>query len=502
MDRYEYSTLEVDTEAQSRNQYAETASQYPEVNHHATEHLNYPEVVSGGGVAGGLPYKADIDRTPPEAVQVAETPAEGEKALVPPERRICGMKRKVFWGVLIGAIILIVAIVVGVTAGVVTTRKAVDAADSDSSSGSNGSAGSTSNETALYANTNIATANFTDGLGNENYLVVYQLNNKAIYMSAWNSSNKEWVVSAVVDGNTNNLGLDSVREGTALAIDVFAYDNSNRDIHVYWQLPDSGGLSTIKALSYLDAKGVTTAAVMPAANWVDSKAANTYISTAGSALISYGKQCDLCNQYTYLYFQSSDGIREASYQNDTTGWNSATSGIEVDLSGPSDNSSMAQAHAAAATTDGHRSMNIFYRSTTSGLSQIVNGDGRYVGHYLGRDVGPDTNIAAFSTGFNETSSGWSEPLGFQVLTADPDSDDGVQLTYYKGSSWTKADSQVKSLSDCKARATMTANRARRIYCLVGTGDNTTIAEYEWKGDPDDTSTYSSYNKVGTVVTSV
>ncbi|XXH01876.1 hypothetical protein Hte_008238 [Hypoxylon texense] len=497
MDRYEYSTLEVDTEAQARNQYAETTSQLPEVNQSATEHLNYPEVVAGSGTA----YKPDIDRTLPEAVHVTET-TEGEKAaLGPTENRICGMKRKVFWGVLIGAIILIIAIVVGVTAGVVTTRRAVSASDSDSS-GNNGSAGSTNNETALFANTNIATANFTDQYGNENYLVAYQLNNKAIYLSAWNSSNKNWVVSAVVDGNTNNLGLDSVRKGTALALDVFAYDNTSRDIHVYWQLPDSGGLSTIKALTYTNDKGITTTAEMPAANWIDSEAANSYISTAGSALISYGKQCDLCNQYTYLYWQTANGIREASYQNASLGWNSDGSTIQVDLSGPSANSSLAQAHAAAATVDGHRSMNIFYRSTAGGLSQIVNGDGRYVGHYLGRDVGPDANIAAFSTGYNETSANWPEPLGFQVLTADPAADDGVQLTYYEGGAWTKAGDEVASLSDCKARATMIANRARRVYCLVGNGTNTEIVEYEWRGDPDDTSTYSNYNRIGTVDTTV
>lgn len=271
---------------------------------------------------------------------------------------------------------------------------------------------------------------------------------------------------------------------------------------MYWQLPDSGGLATIKALTYSNSKGVSTTSSIPAANWVDSAAGNSYISTAGSALISYGKQCDLCNQYTYLYWQTSNGIREASYQNASLGWASDNNVIQVDIEPPSDNSSLAQAHAAAATTEGHRSMNIFYRSTTSGLSQIINGDGRYVGHYIGRDVGPKTTIAAFSTGFNETSQNWAEPLGFQVLSMDPDATDGVQLTYYKGTSWTKASSQIQSLSDCTNRTTMVANHARRIYCLVGTGNNTEIVEYEWQGDPNDTSTYSNYNKIGSVVTTV
>ncbi|KAI0835893.1 hypothetical protein F5Y06DRAFT_274696 [Hypoxylon sp. FL0890] len=502
-DRYEYSTLEVDTEAQERNQrqYAETAAaaQLPEVNQHANADLNYPEVVGGDAPRKG------IDPTLPEAVYTPGT--DTEKIIITSEPRICGMRRKIFWAVVIGAVIVIVGIVVGVTAGVVTSRHGVSNSNSDSNSTSDqdGADGTTNNATALFANTRLATTNFTDEFGNENYLVAYQLNNKAIYLSAWNSSHKSWVVSPIVDGKTNNLGFDSVRKGTSLALDVFAYNTSSRDIHVYWQLPDSGGLSTIKALTYNSDKGVSTQSTIPAANWVDSAAGNSYISTAGSPLASYGKQCDLCNQYTYLYWQTSTGIREASYQNSSTGWYSDNNVIQTEagMSPPSENSSMVQAYVAAATTDGHRSMNIFYRSTTSALSQIVNGDGRYVGHELGRDIGAQTTIAAFSTGFNETSAGWSEPLGFQVLTMDPAANNGVQLTYYKGGNWTVTNDQVQDLSDCTALGTMVANHARRVYCLVsGSGNSTEIVEYAWQGNPDDTSTYSNYSRIGTVVTTV
>ncbi|KAI1103720.1 hypothetical protein F4804DRAFT_218646 [Jackrogersella minutella] len=489
-DRYEYSTLEVDTEANTRYQNQYTDSQLPEVNQSATEHLNYPEVV------GHYAPKADIDRTLPEAVQVPETK---EVVGIPPaEPRIWGMKRKIFWAVVIGAVVVIVGIVVGVTAGVVTSKKS----DSSSDSSSDDAAGSTTNPSAVYASTSLATANFTDEFGYENYLVAYQLNSKALYLSAWNSSFKQWVVSPIVDGKTNNLGLDSVRKGTALSLDIFEYDTSSRDIHVYWQLPDSGGLATIKALTYNANKGVTTQASIPTANWVDSAAGNSYISTAGSGLASYGKQCDLCNQYTYLYWQTATGIRVASYQNSSVGWDSDNSVIQVDLASPAENSSLVQAHAAADTVNGHRSMNIFYRATTNALSQIVNGDNRYVGHYLGRDIGAGTTIAAFSTGFNETSTNWTEPLGFQVLTTDPTANDGVQLTYYKGSTWTASSDAVTSLSDCTALNTMTANHAGRVYCLVANGTDADIMEYAWQGSPNDTSTYLNYNKIGAVGISV
>ncbi|KAI1139288.1 hypothetical protein F5Y05DRAFT_403832 [Hypoxylon sp. FL0543] len=496
-DTHDYSTLEVDTEAQERNQkqYAETtaAAQLPEVNQYANKDYSYPEVI------GGDTPRKGIDPTLPEAVQTPVT--DSEKIITTSEPRICGMRRKIFWAVVIAAVVVIVAIVVGVSAGVVTSKHNNSA--SDSNGDQDGAGAVTNNATALFVSTSLATANFTDEFGNENYLVAYQLNNKAIYLSAWNSSHKSWVVSPIVDGKTNNLGFDSVRKGTALALDIYAYNTSSRDIHVYWQLPDSGGLSTIKALTYNSEKGVSTQSAIPAANWVDSAAGNNYISTAGSSLASYGKQCDLCNQYTYLYWQTSNGIREADFQNASTGWYSDNNVIQVDIASPSVNSSMVQAHVAAATTDGHRSMNIFYRSTTGALSQIINGDGRYVGHELGRDVGAQTTIAAFSTGFNETSQGWSEPLGFQVLTIDPAANNGVQLTYYKGDSWTAATNQVQDLSDCTALETMVANHARRIYCLVSVnGNGVEIVEYAWQGNPDDPSTYSNYNRIGTVATTV
>ncbi|KAI1086593.1 hypothetical protein F5B19DRAFT_501186 [Rostrohypoxylon terebratum] len=490
IDQQDYSTLEVDTEAQNRHlaEEAARAAQAPEVNQHATEHYNYPEVVTGGAP------KLDIDPTLPEPVQIPEKDSAGVGATAAAASpKICGIKRKFFWTLLV-AVILVIAIIVGVTAGVVVTKKN----KSDSSSNVDDSTDSTVDATALYAKTNLATANFTDEFNNENYLVVYQLNNKAIYMSAWNSSQKTWVVSPIVDGKTNNLGLDSVKMGTALSLDVFAYSNSARDLHVYWQLPDSGGLSTIKALTYTSDKGVTTRSPLPAANWVDSAAGNSYISTAGSSLVSYGKACDMCNQYTYLYWQTSAGIREASLQNASIGWYSDTNVIAADAAAPSGNSSLAQAYAAAATTDGHRSMNIFYRATTSALSQIINGDGRYVGASLGRDIGPDTTIAAFSTGFNETSANITDKLGFQVLTMDPAASNGVQLTYFKGGNWTSASNEVSSLSDCKERRTMVANHAQRVYCLVSSGSGVEIVEYAWEGDPDDVSMYSNYNKIGTV----
>ncbi|KAI0006718.1 hypothetical protein F4779DRAFT_549035 [Xylariaceae sp. FL0662B] len=497
-----YSTLEVDVE---RNHFAEVGgTPLPEVNRNADADLHYPEVVSNSNASGGVSggggsplYDVKVDSTPPEVVG-AVPPATPIKP-VAAEPRICGVKRKIFWAMLIGAAIVIVAVVVGVAVGVTTSRTRNSTIDS---SGQNEAS---INGKALFTGTDLASANFTDEFGNENYLVAYQLNSGAIYMSAWNSSNSKWVVSPVVDGSDADRSLDSVRNGTSLSLDVFRINETSRELHIYWQLPPGGGFTTINSLVYEAKWDVSTTAKLPTSNWANSGAGNNYVSLARSPIVSYGKQCDLCNQYTYMYWRVEDGVREASLQTQTGGWQSENDAISVGgLEAPSSNSSMALAHAGALTTKGHRSMNIFYRASTSGLARIINGDGMYNGDYLGREIGPNTTITAFSTGFNETGDNFPQPLGFQVLTMDPDADDGVQLTYWKGNSWTSRGGQVDALADCKPRGVMAVNQGRRIYCLVDAedGGGVEIVEFAWKGDPSDTSTYGNYDRVGVVSTAV
>ena len=52
------------------------------------------------------------------------------------------------------------------------------------------------------------------------YIIAYQLANRAIYISIYNTSHGEWVVSPVVDGSTD-VSLDDVMDGTSLGIDVY-----------------------------------------------------------------------------------------------------------------------------------------------------------------------------------------------------------------------------------------------------------------------------------------
>jgi hypothetical protein len=269
-------------------------------------------------------------------------------------------------------------------------------------------------------------------------------------------------------------------------------------VTLYYQT--NGSTATIKSVEYSHTNKLSTTSAVPSANWKPVAAASGFNSLPGSSLAAYGKQCEWCNQYTYFYWQGPQGIFSA--MDSGNGFNTAET-VDVDTA-PSTNTSMALAHSGTLTGDGgailRRSINLFYRSTTSGLTQLRIGNGMTVPRYVGRDIGPRTNFAAFSTGFNESDSDNPTPLGFQVLSIDPDANDGVQLTYMKDAAWKAATDEVADLADCQAKATMAVNTGRRLYCLVDSRKDAgvKILEWAWQGDPSDTDTYLNWEKVGAV----
>ncbi|KAI8625134.1 hypothetical protein F5Y19DRAFT_451034 [Xylariaceae sp. FL1651] len=497
--RDEYSTLEV-AEPHQYGQYPEVApshsGQYPEVApSQLPESYGYYE-----------PHKTE-QTTPqtystyPEVVDNGANSKSAAGAESSPQAKICGIRRKYFWFALAASILIIIGVVIGVVVGVVTNRSSSSSHNVGGNGTGEGNGPGASNATSpsavtIYENTRLASANFTDMYGYDNFLLVYQASNYSIYMSAFNSSNNKWVVSPVVDGKDGNVKL-----GTSLALDTFWQGtDASPDVTLYYQT--SGPTTTIMSVSYSHKDNLSTTSVAPSANWKSVAAASSFNSLPGSSLAAYGKQCAYCNQYTYFYWQGAQGIFSA--EDDGSGFNNAA---VVDVTtAPSANTSFALAHSGTLTGDQNailrRSINLFYRSMTSQLTQLRIGNGMNVPHYVGRDIGPLTNFAAFSTGFNESNSDNPTPLGFQVLSIDPDGNDGVQLTYLKGNDWTAATDEVTDLADCQAKATMAANIARRLYCLVDSGGNAgvQIMEWAWQGDPSNTDTYLKWKKVGAVNT--
>ncbi|KAI1117214.1 hypothetical protein F5Y14DRAFT_403563 [Nemania sp. NC0429] len=486
-------------------------------------HGDYPEVVPPSAPEAHGYYSPKLEQTAypspsttlitanpyptdPEVAYNNNAGADGSKGA-----KICGIQRKYFWFALAGAVLIIIGVVVGAVVG--STRHnsgtAAPSGAQDANNGSGSGSGSGNNNTdnnnnddnnndagppklTLYEDTRLASANFTDAFGHDNFLLVYQLSDASICMSAFNSSNKEWVVSTVVNGT------EGIKLGASLALNTFWQGSNSPDISLYYQGNDSA--ATIKSLIYSSSEGLSTTSVAPSANWQPLGAAGGLNSLSGSSLVSYGKQCEFCNQFAYFFWQEQQGIYMAQLSGSSvTGANL----IDVQVE-PSANTSMALTYSGTLNGDSgailRRSINLFYRSTTSGLTQLRIGNGMNVPSYVGRDIGPRTQLAAFTTGFNESRSNNPTPLGFQVLSIDPDVDDGVQLTYLKDGKWTAATDEVKDLADCRAKATISVNTGRRLYCLAKPvdGAGVEIVEWAWRGDPSDTDTYTDWGKIGTV----
>ncbi|KAI1180790.1 hypothetical protein F4777DRAFT_573446 [Nemania sp. FL0916] len=513
-DNYTYSTLEVATEndrirhglypevapssepeaygyyapPKTEQQNAQFSDSTPRshINSTAYTYSTYPEVAQGGGAAPGGAAAA-VGATEP--------------------KKICGLRRRYFWFALAAAVLIVVAIIVGAVVGTMKSHSSGSAADKGASEGGNGNGGDNNNSNnnggtnstasgklSLYGDTRLASANFTDAYGNDNYVLIYQLSDASVCMSTFNSSNNKWVASTIVNGT------EGIKLGSSLAVNTIWQGSNSPEVDLYYQ--SNGSAATIEYLIYKSNDNLSTTSVTPPDKWVSVNSAKGFNTLPGSALVSYGKQCDFCNQYAYLFWQGDQGIFMTEL--------SATGIGDVNLidvsTVPSANTSMALTYSGTLTGDTNailrRSIDIFYRSTTSGLTQLRVGNGLNVPMYVGRDIGPRTNFAAFSTGFNESAASENpNPLGFQVLSIDPDVDNGVQLTYLKDSKWTVGSDEVEALADCRAKATMAVNTGRRLYCLVDSGDNDTgveIIEWAWQGDPSDTDTYLNWNKIGAV----
>lgn len=197
----DYSTLEVDDQ------------RLPELDSSPPIAPNYPEAVPYIPVHQG-------------AKQAAALP--GESTAQP---TLCGLRKRTFWIVTLTSVLVVAGIIAGTVGGVASTRKNQDSSvESPDATGSGAPPENGGPEaTAILPTTKISSTNFVDAYGNDNYLVAYQLNNHAIYLSAWNSSHQQWVVSPLLDGTTRD-SLDEIREGTALSIDVYRHSDEVSEV--------------------------------------------------------------------------------------------------------------------------------------------------------------------------------------------------------------------------------------------------------------------------------
>ncbi|KAK7749139.1 hypothetical protein SLS62_008427 [Diatrype stigma] len=484
---YSYSDLEVDD-----SRLPESVVTAPSVVASSNPDLDYPEVVYPAGYQGVKAYDGYAGAAGgAEAAPMLAGGAAAAAAAGGP--RILGLRRKTFWILVAVGAVIIVAVVVGVAAGLLIPRgSSANASDSDV------------NATVLLSNTKLASANFTDAQNNDNYIVVYQLQNRAIYLSAYNSSTNKWVVSPVID-NTTSISVDTVQEETGLGLDVYFHDGNTRDVHLYWQAPDS----TLRTAMYRS--NLSTTAALDPSRWEDPYSIqDRYSGLSGSSLASYGHQCDQCTPWTYFFWQGAEGAVHGAWRTTDSedGWGDIT--FTQGVTKPVANTSLAVTNVPS-TDATRRSIDVFYQASSGVLTQIAfDGEEGYQATALPRgDLGERASIVAFATGWDESDTDANtdlEPVGFQVLSVNRD-DSGaggsVQLTYYQDGSWT-AGSDVAELADCATHASMAANLGRRVYCVVdGDGDVPQIVEWSWAATPTgNTADYTNYKRVGVVDTPV
>lgn len=192
----------------------EVASQYAEHQQHSLPEFqpDAPQYQEQTPVDYGAKYAA-----PPAPDGKEHNTEDGRSG------RICGLKKKFFFALVAIAALLVIGLAVGLGVGL-TQGSGGDSSKGDGSGSDDSNPSDNLASNALRSTSHIAASSFDDEYGNENYIVLYQRENRAIYMSTYNSSKEEWIVSPVVNG-TNGPRLDTIRGDTSLGLNVY-YSNS------------------------------------------------------------------------------------------------------------------------------------------------------------------------------------------------------------------------------------------------------------------------------------
>lgn len=186
--------------------------------------------------------------------------SQGLEHVPPPQEtnqagtRICGLSRKMFWIVLVIALLLIGGIAGGVAGGL-ASRKSANSADSSASpttsstssptsTSSPSSTSTTGSSPGALANSQIAALNWTDSDNLLRRAIFYQ-HNGALLFSQYHTANSSWTqfnISAVFESETSADALN-VKAGTPLAVAAVSLDDVNF-------LRDTEGISAFVASLY------------------------------------------------------------------------------------------------------------------------------------------------------------------------------------------------------------------------------------------------------------
>ncbi|KAL0940042.1 uncharacterized protein CTRU02_206652 [Colletotrichum truncatum] len=471
----------------------------PEVAPYQGRDASMPQAVDPAYSGAGAGTGASAAAAPAAAVYDSgyyAPKAPHEEAVIeeikePKVRTICGMRRKVFWIVLVVALIVVIGAGVGggVGGALAAQNSAQDGSLGGSStggSGSNGDSGSGSgsgsgngggssggsggsgnssdstSQGAILPASNIGSLNFTDLYGFENHMVFYQLRTKQVWQSFWNSSTKVWTSADAKVG-------DTVKEGTPISNSLFWHSNSSRDIRIYYLNEKNQVMGQINANPVY---GLT---------WDKSGVSEQFTAAASSQLLSNGQySADSYLSNLVLYQDSGSTLRVLRRTGGNTDW--VATGISTSFGKPADGTGLS--FIPVYTTERTKKMNLFYVSDSGslvGLTLTNNND--WSGETLPTTVETNSSITAFSSGYNNTD------LTIHVLATQTGK--APVLTTYSDGKW-KNEGEIETMSGDDRPIKISANLGGRVYGIVERSSNKVeIVEWEWTGG-------TSYNKIGVV----
>lgn len=435
----------------------------PEVYQHT-----YPEVAAEN-------FPEHIDTSSPEVVPPSVRDQK-EIAGTSTERTICGLRRKTFWIVLAVVLLIIIAAAVGGgVGGAMAMKKSNNTSDSspssDSTSSSSGdddsSSSSPNSPNSLLPTTRLTSINYTDADGTENHHVYYQLANKHIYGSAWNSSAPTtWRTFAV------STETDNIRNNTPLTASIYWWSASRRDFHVYWLAPDN---TVVGVIAGYDA---------PFGPYSTSTIADEkFVAGAHSSIASYGRACEDCANTNLVLFQDAEEKVQVVLRNQ--GWKKAAIAESATGGAVVNGSDLAVGGVWSDSATKYVSLYVVGEESGNATRLLWDGSDWLSDAELGAGVLPvevdadgAPRLAAFELGYNDTASfaarvvgGKAEGGGVEVAAWDGDADaEWVRNTVETSSSG------GSGLEMIAAGSSLAANQAGCVYGLVA---NRSLGEWVW-----------------------
>ncbi|KAI1135715.1 hypothetical protein F5Y05DRAFT_169448 [Hypoxylon sp. FL0543] len=183
-----------------------------------------------------LPEVVDYKRDqPPSDLQ---TPQEPHKQ---PARKICGLSKRTFYCILVGALLVVIGAIAGGVAGSNAQRYTSKHID-DSQDNPDG--GSSANDTSTDSNVNVlgisklAASNRTDANGYMHRTVFFQDPNAAIIARRWDSQNRTWTTSNITETLRGSKSPLNPLPGASMASASCHY-STVAETHLWFLVPDN-----------------------------------------------------------------------------------------------------------------------------------------------------------------------------------------------------------------------------------------------------------------------